>query len=93
MNTLIILAVAGVLCLMCEIFSFRKAVLPIVLAGLAVAFAANLCDWNTGRSFYNDMMRTDNYAVAFTGVLTGVTLLWFLLSPGFFKEESSSTDH
>jgi len=64
-----------------------------VLLGLAAAFAVNILDWNTNQVFYNDMMRVDNFAVAFTGVLTGVTLLWFLLSPGFFREESSLTDH
>jgi len=93
MNTLLILTVAGVLCLMSEIFSFKKAVPVMVIIGLAAAFTALFFDWNTNVSYYNDMMRMDNFAIAFTAVMTAVTLLWLLLSPGFFKEESSITDH
>src|SRR5688572_7711522 len=93
MNTLLILALTGVLCLLSEILSLRKMVRPVVVAGLAAAFGVNFFDWNTNASFYNNMMLVDNYAVAFAGLLTGTSLLWVLLSPGFFKEDSSRIDH
>ena len=93
MNTLLLLSLTGVCCLLCEVLSLRKVVPALVVLGLAAAFVANLCDWNVPADFYNDMMRVDNYAVAFAGVLTGTSLLWTLLSPGFFREESSRIDH
>jgi NADH-quinone oxidoreductase subunit N len=93
MNALLILTIAGACAWYAKFFSARKAVFPLVLAGIAAAFVANLCDWNSNLSWYNDMMRSDNYAIAFTGVLTAVAFFWVLLSPGFFSEESSSTDH
>jgi NADH-quinone oxidoreductase subunit N len=93
MITLLILTAAGVLCLMSEIFSFKKIVLPIVLTGLGGGFVADLLDWNLNQPFYHDMMLVDNFAVAFTAVLTGIAFLWVLLSPGFFQEESSRSDH
>src|SRR3989442_4440912 len=39
------------------------------------------------------MMIVDNYSVAFTGLLIVITLLWFIMSPDYFHEPSSRTDH
>ena len=92
MTTLLILSLTGVVCLLCEIFSLRKAAPFLVLAGFAGAFVANFFDWNAPALHYN-MMQVDHYSVAFSGVLTATALLWTLLSPGFFREESSRIDH
>jgi len=93
MNALIILSVIGFIALLSEIFNFRKFLSAVVLTGIAIAFIANACEWNTAISYYHRMMVFDNYAVAFTGVILLVAFLWFILSPGFFKEETSRSDH
>jgi NADH-quinone oxidoreductase subunit N len=93
MNTLIILSALGALALFSEMLNFRKAMLPLIFAGLVGALAADVMDWNTNRHYYNEMMIVDNYSVAFTGLLIVITLLWFILSPEFFHEPSSRIDH
>ena len=93
MNTLIVLSSIGVLALFSEMLNFKKAMLPLIMLGLAVAFIVNVMDWNLNKSFYNNMMTVDNYAVAFTGLLIVMTLLWFIISPDFFHEPTSRVDH
>jgi NADH-quinone oxidoreductase subunit N len=92
MTALILLSALGVIALLAEIFSFKKLLFPVVVLGLITTFVLNLVDWNTDKSWYG-MMRYDNFAVAFSSVLIGITTLWFIMAEGFFKEESSLTDH
>ena len=84
MKVLVILSLLGVVSLLSEIFSFKKLMYPIVLLGLAVAFFVNVGDWNTNETYFN-MMRHDNYAVAFSSVMIAVAFLWFLMSDSFLK--------
>lgn len=92
MKALLILSGLGVLSLFAEIFNFKKILFLVVLAGLAVAFALNLCSWNIPQTYWG-MMHFDNYAVAFTAALIGICFLWFLSSSSFFTEDTSKTDH
>ncbi|MDF2438849.1 MAG: NADH-quinone oxidoreductase subunit [Bacteroidota bacterium] len=92
MTALILLSALGVIALLAEIFSFKKLLYPVVILGLITTFVLNLVDWNTGKTWYG-MMHYDNFAVAFASVLIGVSVLWFIMAEGFFKEESSLTDH
>lgn len=92
MTALILLSALGVIALLAEIFSFKKLLYPVVILGLITTFVLNLVDWNTSKPWYG-MMLYDNFAVAFSSVLIGVTALWFIMAEGFFKEESSLTDH
>lgn len=92
MKALILLSSLGVITLLAEIFSFKKVLYPVVLLGIAAIFILNAMDWNTNTLYYN-MMRFDNYAVAFTGLILLVAFLWFLMAQDFFKEETSKTDH
>jgi len=93
MTAILILALGGVACLLSEVFSLRQVVRPLVVLALAAAAAAAVAGWDDVRSVYHDMLRTDHFATAFTVVLVAVTLLWTLVSPGFFREPSSRTDH
>jgi NADH-quinone oxidoreductase subunit N len=92
MKALVSLSSLGVIALLAEIFGFKKRLYPIVLLGLLATLAINLTDWN-GNMPYFKMMRFDNFAVAFTSVIIVIAFLWFLMAEGFFKEESSRTDH
>lgn len=93
MTTLIVLSALGLICLFSEIFGFRKLLHPMILIGLIAAFITNTFDWNNGGPLFNDMMIIDNYSVAFTGLLIGITFFWCLMSPEYFTEPSSESDH
>ncbi len=93
MTTLIILTVLGLSSLFSEIFGFKKFLRPLVISGLLASLVTTIMDWNTGVSYFNDMIRMDNFALAFSCLLIVLTLLWFVMSPSFFEEPSSKTDH
>ncbi len=93
MNTIIILCIVGLLSLIFEITGLRKLLIPVVFTGLALAFGAVVRDWNTNRAFFNEMVLFDNYALAFTGLAIVITFIWFVISPSFFHEPTSETDH
>ena len=93
MNTLLIIAGIGVFGLFSEIFRIKKTLLPVVFLGLAAALGTTMLDWGTNVTYFNNMMQVDNFSLAFTAVLIGVTFLWFIVSPGFFLDETSKSDH
>ena len=93
MNTLLVLAGIGVFGLFSEIFRFKKALLPVFFLGLAAAWVTTVCDWNTNVSYFNNMMKVDNFSLAFSAVMICITMLWFIISPGFFTDETSKSDH
>lgn len=93
MNTLIILSALGLLGLLSEIFNFKKLLLPLVYLGLIGASVAAVIDWNTNRHYFNEMMVMDNFAIAFSVLLALITLCWFLISPRYFSDPSTESDH
>lgn len=93
MITLIILTAIGLIGLYSEIFNFRKVLLPFVYAGLIIALLLTLQSWNTNQLYFNKMMYFDNYAVAFSSLLIIISLIWFVISPAFFREPTSESDH
>ena len=93
MTTLIILSALGLITLFSEIIGYKKAMLPITFLGLAGALVATVMDWNTNHHYLSEMMIVDNFSIAFTALMIVITIVWFLLSPGFFHEPSSRIDH
>src|SRR6187399_1739441 len=93
MNTLITITGIGILAMLSEIFSFRKALFPLVLIGLIAALGFTILDWNTNVRYYSDMMYFDNYAIAFSAVIISTTVLWFMLSSGYLRGNSHQTDY
>jgi NADH-quinone oxidoreductase subunit N len=79
----------GIACLVLEIFNLRKVAVPFVLLSLAVIFGLNATEWNSHQSFYHDMLRSDNFALAFTGLLIVITFLLVCMSSNFFRSEES----
>ena len=79
----------GIACLLLEIFNLRKVAVPFVLLSLAVIFGLNFTEWNSPQSFYHDMIRSDNFALAFTGLLIIITFLLICMSGSFFQSEET----
>jgi NADH-quinone oxidoreductase subunit N len=93
MIILITITAIGILAMLSEIFHFRKFLLPVVVAGLGAALGLAFMEWNTARHYYHDMMVMDNYAISFSVVMIGTTLLWFILSNLFLKNNSHVADY
>lgn len=93
MNGLFIISGLGILAMLAEILKFRKAVLPLVLVGLAAAFVANLREWSTPVTWFNNMIAFDHIALSFSGVILVTAFFWFILAGDFFRRESVITDH
>jgi len=71
-----------------EILDLRKILVPMIILGLATIFYFNLEDWNHVQFFYNNMIRVDNFSVAFSGLAIVLSVLIFVLSADFYKEDS-----
>lgn len=79
--------------MLAEIFSFKKLLPILVFIGLLLALFFNFQDWNTGISYFNNMIVFDNYAILFSSLLIQIVILWMLMYQNFFNSESSITDH
>jgi len=84
MNTLIYTACLGLLCLLAEIFNFRKYLIPIVVLGLAVIFSLNLQTWNHPETHFNGMLTDSNFSTAFSGLAIFIMLIIIILSGDFY---------
>ncbi|MEO5571909.1 MAG: NADH-quinone oxidoreductase subunit N [Bacteroidia bacterium] len=93
MNVLLTISGLGILSMLAEMLKFKKQLFILVLAGLIGALILSFIDWNTGFSYYHDMMLVDNYAIAFSGLLIVIAFLWFLMSRSYFTSETSAADH
>jgi NADH-quinone oxidoreductase subunit N len=93
MKALVLLSSLGVIALLAEIFSFKKLLYPLTIFGLIVTLILNIFDWNLGTTTFFGMMNYDHFAVAFSSVLIGTTILWFFMADGFFKEQGTVTDY
>ena len=93
MNAVYILSGLGLFSLLSEIFNFRKILFPVVLLGLLASAAVVILDWNTSISHYSNMLTFDNYAVAFSAVISLIAFLWFMMSRDYFENNTHVTDH
>jgi len=94
MKGLFIISGLGVLAMLAEIFKFKKLLYPLVLIGILVAYVTNFMEWNNNLNIpmFSNMIRFDNVALAFSGVILVTAFLWFILANDYF-EEDHVTDH
>lgn len=89
MNSLITISVLAIVVLYMGLYKAHKALLPVTLVGLLVALGFALAEWGKGAvPIYSGMMLFDNFAVAFSGIAIGTTILIMLLSKGYFERIS-----
>lgn len=93
MNSIFVLAGLGIFSLLAEIFNIKRFLFPVVILGLMAASVLLVFDWNHAASFYSNMLTFDNYAVAFSIVLSLTAMLWFLMSKDYFENNTNITDH
>jgi NADH-quinone oxidoreductase subunit N len=91
MTTLIIIAILPIVLLYLGLFKASKLLLPVTIAGLLLALASAIMQWNNGAvPIYHDMMLFDNFSVAFSGTAIVSTLLILMLSKGYFERISNN---
>lgn len=79
MNAIISLSVVVLITLFAGIYKARKVVVPISVIGLLVSAGIFLLEWNTSKSYYNNMLTFDNFAVVFSVLMSVATVLVALL--------------
>src|ERR1043165_4845320 len=89
MKTIVYTSALGLVCMVAEMFNLRKLILPIAVLGLLAIFGLNVFDWGVNESFYTNMVRVDNFSVAFSAVLILLTVFILVLSGNFYKNEES----
>ncbi len=91
MNALITISLLAILILYLGLFKAKKALLPVALAGLAVAFILAVLEWNSGATpIFSNMMFYDRFAVAFSCITIFSTMLVLLLSKDYFERISNN---
>ena len=84
MITLIAITGLGVLCLLFEIFNWRKAIIPFSILGLIGVLGLIVSEFNTVHGYYNNMIVVDKFAMAFSGLFTLLTIFLIALSHDFY---------
>ena len=94
MKGLLIISGLGILAMLAEIFKFKKVLYPLVLIGILAAYALGFTEWNANYNIemFINMIRFDNVALAFSGVILATAFFWFILANDYF-EKDHVTDH
>lgn len=86
MNALIVVSLVGIVALFGGVLNFRgQTTLWITIAGLIGAMVLNFMDWGTNTSWFNNMVKFDNYAICFNGVIMLSTLLVLFLCSHHYR--------
>lgn len=95
MKSLLLVSGLGILAMLAEILKFKKLVYPLVLIGIIAAYLLNFTEWNNPFSYalFDNMIKFDNIALAFSGVLLSVAFFWFILANPYFQSGQNSVDH
>jgi NADH-quinone oxidoreductase subunit N len=89
MTTLIAIIGLGVLCLIFEIFDFRKAIVPITVIGLLAILGLTVSEFNSPGSYYNNMIVVSKFSVTFSSLFIVLTLFLVTLGHTFYENHQS----
>ncbi len=91
MKALILISLLGIAVLFAGIFNLKNKSIILAVLGLGAAVGLNCMDWGTDISYYNDMVRFDNYALAFSSLMIVSTALITLLGFQFYRNSNTNT--
>jgi NADH-quinone oxidoreductase subunit N len=92
MNALYVICGLGILSLVAEIFTLKKWLLAVIMAGLSAAVLLVIREFGTSTFHFSEMLLVDNFSLAYMGLICFVSLLWFWMSRDYFKGSSHITD-
>lgn len=87
MNALYIICGLGLTALLAEVFNIKRLLNAIVLIGLLIAVVFTIREVSNPLVHFPNMVVFDNFALAFTGLLIVVTILWFWMAQDFFAQD------
>jgi len=103
MKGLFIISGLGIVSMLAEIFKFKKILYPLVLIGVLAAYVMTFVDWTPPMenlsgfdklmASFSHMIRFDQRALAFSGVILVTAFFWFILANDYFENETNITDH
>ncbi|AWG20610.1 NADH-quinone oxidoreductase subunit N [Flavobacterium faecale] len=89
MNTLIAIVGLGILCLILEIFDFRKAIIPISIIGLLAVLGLNISEFNSPEAYYNNMIIVSKFSTSFSALFIVLTIFLIALSHKFYEHHQT----
>jgi NADH-quinone oxidoreductase subunit N len=89
MTTLIAITGLGVLCLIFEIFSLRKGIIPVTIIGLLATLALTISEYGTEASYYNNMIVVNNFSVTFSSLFIILTTFIVAMSYNFYGNHAT----
>lgn len=89
MTTLIAIIGLGVLCLIFEIFDFRKAIIPISIIGLLAILGLTVSEFNSPANYYNNMIVVSKFSVSFSSLFIVLTIFLVALGHNFYDNHQS----
>ncbi|MCW2120972.1 NADH-quinone oxidoreductase subunit N [Flavobacterium sp. 7A] len=89
MNTLIAIVGLGILCLILEIFDFRKAIIPISIIGLLAVLGLNISEFNSPAAYYNNMIIVSKFSTSFSALFIVLTIFLIALSHKFYEHHQT----
>jgi NADH-quinone oxidoreductase subunit N len=87
MNTIIFLAISGIVMLGSGLFKMHRYLLTMSLLVCIVAFVLNISTWNPAGSYYHNMLIVDGFSVKFSALLIFETIMVFLLCGFYYSQE------
>lgn len=92
MKELLLLSGLGLITLLLEIFKWRKAIVPVAVAGLALNIALCIIGLNQEENLYN-MLFLDRSAMILMILISGLGIFWFLSARPALSVSESIADH
>ena len=89
MTTLIAIIGLGILCLIFEIFDFRKAIIPISIIGLLAVLGLTISEYDMPNSYYNNMIQVTNFSVTFSSLFIILTIFLVALCHNFYENHQT----
>lgn len=86
MNSLYVICGLGIVALLAEIFSLKKRLTAVLMAGLVVAASLVVLDWGTDITYFTGMIVFDKFSLAFTALISIISVLWFWMCGDYFDD-------
>ncbi len=89
MNALYIICGLGLTALLAEVFNIKRLLNALVFVGLLIAVGLTVYETGNPLIHFPNMVVFDGFALAFTGLMLAVTILWFWMAEDFFNQDES----
>lgn len=92
MNALFLICGLGVFSLVAEIVNFKRGLIMVMMAGLLTAGILVIIDFGTSTLHFSDMLMFNDFSLAFSGLIIGVSIFWLWMSYDYFQLQPHLTD-